>query len=187
MDKNWRKNGLCWGLLVVFLAVLWITMPAASQDRLKTYPGYERYTEISKNVRGSVQSGALAVKWADDGNSFEYNHKGRRWRFDIKTKNAVDIGKAEGTDRPMRKRRAGGPARGRQYTEVLSPDEKTKALYKDRNLWLSDADGKNEFAVTTDGEEKDRTKYGSASWVYGEELGQNTAMWWSPDSKTQHE
>ena len=29
---------------------------------------------------------------------------------------------------------------------------------------------------------KDRIKYGSASWVYGEELGQNTAMWWSPDS-----
>ena len=26
-----------------------------------------------------------------------------------------------------------------------------------------------------------RIKYGTASWVYGEELGQRTAMWWSPD------
>ena len=31
--------------------------------------------------------------------------------------------------------------------------------------------------------EKLRIKNGSASWVYGEELDQNSAMWWSPDSK----
>ena len=35
--------------------------------------------------------------------------------------------------------------------------------------------------MTTDGSEKDRIKYGTASWVYGEELAQTTAMWWSPD------
>ena len=28
-----------------------------------------------------------------------------------------------------------------------------------------------------------RIKYGTASWVYGEELDQITAMWWSPDSR----
>ncbi len=38
-------------------------------------------------------------------------------------------------------------------------------------------------AITTDGSEKDRIKYGTASWVYGEELAQTTAMWWSPDSR----
>ena len=42
-------------------------------------------------------------------------------------------------------------------------------------------DGTGEVQVTTDGSEADRIKYGTASWVYGEELGQNTAMWWSPD------
>ena len=36
--------------------------------------------------------------------------------------------------------------------------------------------------ITTDGSEKERIKYGTASWVYGEELSQTTAMWWSPDS-----
>ena len=30
---------------------------------------------------------------------------------------------------------------------------------------------------------KTRVKYGTASWVYGEELSQRTAMWWSPDGK----
>jgi dipeptidyl-peptidase-4 len=39
------------------------------------------------------------------------------------------------------------------------------------------------LALSTDGSEKDRIKYGTASWVYGEELGQTTAMWWSPDSR----
>jgi dipeptidyl-peptidase-4 len=58
-----------------------------------------------------------------------------------------------------------------------------KAFYKDRNLWLGGADGSNQFAITTDGSEKDRVKYGTASWVYGEELSQRTAMWWSPDSR----
>jgi dipeptidyl-peptidase 4 len=47
---------------------------------------------------------------------------------------------------------------------------------------MSTADGGEERPVTTDGSEKDRIKYGTASWVYGEELNQTTAMWWSPDS-----
>ena len=33
------------------------------------------------------------------------------------------------------------------------------------------------------GVEKVRVKNGSASWVYGEELSQRSAIWWSPDSK----
>src|SRR5205809_473585 len=38
-------------------------------------------------------------------------------------------------------------------------------------------------AVTTDGGTASRVKYGTASWVYGEELSQRTAMWWSPDNR----
>ena len=34
--------------------------------------------------------------------------------------------------------------------------------------------------VTTDGDED--VHFGTASWVYGEELGQKKAMWWTPDS-----
>ena len=37
--------------------------------------------------------------------------------------------------------------------------------------------------ITTDGSAEKRIKYGTASWVYGEELDQITAMWWSPDSR----
>jgi dipeptidyl-peptidase-4 len=75
-----------------------------------------------------------------------------------------------------------GAVRGRQAYCVLSPDEKLKAFYRARNLWVANADGSNERQVTKDGDEKTRIKYGTGSWVYGEELGQTTAIWWSPDS-----
>ncbi len=58
-----------------------------------------------------------------------------------------------------------------------------RAFYKNHNLWLSAADGSHPIALSTDGSERDRVKYGTASWVYGEELEQRTAMWWSPDSR----
>ena len=72
---------------------------------------------------------------------------------------------------------------GGNGTARFSPDKKLKAFHRDRNLWLSDADGKNAFAVTEDGTAKTRVKSGTASWVYGEELDQATAIWWSPDSR----
>lgn len=73
-------------------------------------------------------------------------------------------------------------ARGRQVDCEVSPDGKLKAFYRDRNLWVANFDGTNEKAITTDGSEKTRVKYGTGSWVYGEELSQTTAIWWSPDS-----
>ena len=64
----------------------------------------------------------------------------------------------------------------------MSPDGRLKAYYKDGNVWISGADEHDARAITTDGSVSGRIKYGSASWVYGEELSQRTAMWWSPDS-----
>ncbi|MBM3295156.1 MAG: S9 family peptidase, partial [Candidatus Aminicenantes bacterium] len=167
------------------IAAGWVLIAAgfaAAQDRLKTYPGYEQYQKMSKEMQGAFRSGALQVRWAEDGKTFEYTREGKTYKYDVAKKQAVETGAAAPPQKPEGMRRGGGPARGRQFTEAVSPDKKTKAFYRDRNLWLADADGKNEFAVTTDGNAKDRTKYGTASWVYGEELNQNTAMWWSPDS-----
>jgi dipeptidyl-peptidase-4 len=78
---------------------------------------------------------------------------------------------------------AASAARGRQIDCLVSPDGKLKAFYRGRNLWVANFDGTGEKAVTTDGSEKNRIKNGTGSWVYGEELSQTTAIWWSPDSK----
>ncbi|MEI6668935.1 MAG: DPP IV N-terminal domain-containing protein [Acidobacteriota bacterium] len=156
-----------------------------AQDRLKTMPGYEQYLRMSTEMTGAVKSGALAGTWKD-AKAFEYSRDGRILRFDVATKQSVDLGPAPATADGAGGRggrgQSGAPARGRQVASVESPDKTWKAVYKNRNLYLTDAAGTIDTPVTSDGSEKDRVKYGTASWVYGEELNQTTAMWWSPDS-----
>src|SRR5437870_9047676 len=162
------------------LAILPITSRA--QDRLKTMPGYDQYQKMSKEIPGSVKLGSLMVKWLDGGKAFEYYKDGKTYRYDIATNAATEAGVAPPDAEGGRGgRRRGGPERGRQFASATSPDGKLKAFHRDRNLFVSDASGAGEMAVTTDGDSKTRIKYGTASWVYGEELDQTTAMWWSPN------
>ena len=145
-------------------------------------PGYERYQQVSRDMQGAVKLGSLNVAWKD-AKTFEYPRDGKLYRYDVTTKAATDAGPAPEPSGRGGRGAGGGPARGRQVESAESPDKKLKAIYRDRNLYLVDAAGGGETQITTDGSEKDRIKYGTASWVYGEELGQTTAMWWSPDSK----
>jgi dipeptidyl-peptidase-4 len=170
-------------LLVVF--VLGAAVSGTAQDRLKTYPGYEQYQKMIKDLPGAARLGLVQqVAWKDGGKAVEYAKDGKLWRFDVKTRTVRELGPAPAPARPERfGRPPGAPERGRQYAEAVSPDKTRKAFYRDRNLWLSDADGKNEFPLTTEGNDQNRIKFGIASWVYGEELDQTSAMWWSPDGR----
>ena len=127
-----------------------------AQDRLKTMPGYEQHEKMSGQIASSVKLGALTVTWKD-ANTFEYPHDGKQWRYDVTTRQAKETGEAA-TERTGRGGRGGGggPARGRQFDSAVSPDGKLKAFYKDRNLWISNADGSNDAPITIDGSEKDR-------------------------------
>jgi dipeptidyl-peptidase-4 len=173
------------------------------------YEQYTTMQDQLRNQPAFV-SGALNVTWEPDGRGFTFARGGKLQRFDLATRQAVVTGEAApdtaAGGRGGRGRAGGGGAggggrggarvmpngapnpcpaesveRGRQATCAPALDGSRKAYYKDRNLWISQADGSGEIAVTTQGSEKDRTKYGSGSWVYGEELGQTTAIWWSPD------
>lgn len=177
-----RTTVLILGCLFV-LSLIFLPLSIHSQDRLKTYPNYDRYERLSKEIREAVKSGALRVTWKDNGQALEFARDGKQWRFDLRTRKLTEIGKAAEQPPMPFGRRAGFPERGRQFTQAESPDKKFKAVYKDRNLYLEDQATKAEMAITTDGSEKTRVKYGNASWVYGEELDQITAMWWSPDSR----
>jgi dipeptidyl-peptidase 4 len=84
---------------------------------------------------------------------------------------------------PMQGCPASAIARGRQSFCEQSPDGARKAFVRDRNMWVANADGSGEVRLTSDGSQAGRIKYGLASWVYGEELAQTTAIWWSPDSR----
>jgi dipeptidyl-peptidase-4 len=161
---------------------------AAAQDRLRSMPGYAQYNRMATQLAGALQSGSVTVTWSADGKGFEYVRSGRRYRYDVATRLASEVGDAAGsTGRGSRGGRggAGAPERGRQYTFADSPDKTLRAQHNEstRNLHLIDQQTKVETPITTGGSREKRVKYGTASWVYGEELGQTTAMWWSPDGR----
>jgi len=186
-----RSRRSTWSLLMPAAALSLLPISADAQDRLRSMPAYERYSEMRPHVdsaRHELMSGALIFRefaWAADGASFEYRADGQRLRYDIAALRAEpvqdvqDVQEAPLAATPPVPR----PARGRQYEFALSPDGQTRAFYRDRNVWISDADGRNERQITSGGNEAGRIKYGTASWVYGEELRQVTAMWWSPDGQ----
>ncbi len=144
-------------------------------------PRFDKYSKLLKNLNGSVDLGIRRVSWSADGESVGYTLGGKNTILDIAT-GATKEGTITATDVRGRRRRV-GPQRGRQFDTTYTADGKVKAVSRDRNVYISDADGSNEVAVTTEGSVANRIKYGTGSWVYGEELAQTEAMWFSPDGK----
>src|SRR5262249_34929249 len=149
-----------------------------AQDRLKMMPGYDNYERISREMTNAMPRGSISVTWTNDGTALDYRKDGKPYRYDLVTHTArlrpapVATPRAEEASARRGSRRlthdgTNRVARGRQFPSALSPDDRFKAFYRDRNLWLSAADGKNERAITTDGSDKTRIKYGTANWVYG--------------------
>ena len=176
--------------------LLLLALPVVQgQDRLKLMPGYEQYQKMRRDATNAVKFGSLSVTWKEGGRAFEYQREGKRFRYDVATRQTMELtnpppaGARSATNRSNRSTRSEPrdvlerPDRGRQFTSAMSPDGKWKAFYRDRNVWLSETNQTNALPVTTGGNEKARLKFGTASWVYGEELEQRTALWWSPDSR----
>ncbi|MCP5020482.1 MAG: prolyl oligopeptidase family serine peptidase [bacterium] len=142
-----------------------------------------------------VQGIVSKVKWSKNSSSVSWTNQGERFELDLGSMRRASLGKEKGTEGRMRRRtrRARGPqgastgeyigrpTRGHQYTQVNSPDGQWEAHYRDWNVVLVNKKSKKTVAVTTKGDVD--IHYGTASWVYGEELGQRSAMWWTPDSK----
>jgi dipeptidyl-peptidase-4 len=182
------------GFRLLSMALLSVTTLASAQDRLKTMPGYERFQRITQESSNAVTLGSLTVTWTNNGEAFYYRKDGKRFLYTIGDRKAKEVGTAgperggagnrpQGEGRREGRNRPSGPTRGRQWASATSPNGKYKALYRDRNLWLSDTNGDNETPITTEGSDKSRLKFGTATWTYGEELAQTTAMWWSSNSQ----
>ena len=182
-------------VLPVLLALC--AVPARSvhaQDRLKLMPGYDDYLKVQQQVRavrpslvsGAVRlgsAGAGALKWSADGKGFDYNWNKTAYHFDLASRKLTELGRDSSGP-------ATAPAPGAAPAVptgpcspgplvVASPDGKHQAIARDRNIFLGDAECGRLTPITTDGNEKDRVKYGTVPWVYGEELDQTTAMWWN--------
>ena len=171
------------------LFVLSVTAPvASSQDRLKSMPGYDHYQAMLA-ARAALASGGRGgisgVTWSQEGGAVLFDNAGKRYQYDISSRKTTEaVADAGQVGRGQRGSRAGGePERGRQFETAPAPVGNRRAVYRDRNVWITDSSGANAVQVTADGSVAGRIKYGTASWVYGEELSQRTAMWWSPDGK----
>ena len=176
MNLNHSKKAALLSMLLLFVFAISIS----AQDKLKKMPGYEQFKKMAPKLYSSIKRAPTSVTWAKDGKTFTYVENGMQHTYNVKKKKVVASEKAK---RPQRFRRGNRPARGRQYASALSPDKKLKAFTKNRNMYISNPDGSNVQAITTKGNDENQIKFGIATWVYGEELGQNTAMWWSPNSK----
>lgn len=157
---------------------------AIAQDRLPGMPRYDRYVKLRGEIGGSVKRADASGTWDPDSTAFHFRRDGKE--FSVSTKDgAIKEAPfpAANTTAGTRAGQRRAPERGRQFDTIFTADGALKAFHRDRNVYLSKADGTEEVAITTDGSAAERTKNGVASWVYGEELGVREAMWFSPDSK----
>ncbi len=173
------------------LILVLVAATAHAQDRLKSMPGYEQYQRMAPLIRTAVpgvggfgaRGGGGAILWSPDGKSVSFDNAGKHYRYDVASRTTTAVTETSAQSSGGRGRGTGGamPERGRQFSFAVAPAGNHRAIYKDRNVWIGDSAGTNAVQITTDGSTQSRLKYGTASWVYGEELSQRTAMWWSPD------
>jgi dipeptidyl-peptidase-4 len=143
---------------------------------------------MAPQIQTAMVSGALAATWVDDGRAIEYGRDGRRYRFDVATRRVSEP--AQAPPAPARNGRGrpapDAPERGASSPRVVArwPADGSTGIRICAN-WGADVGlTKHVFKLgVAEGSADARVKYGTASWVYGEELEQRTAMWWSPDSR----
>ena len=73
-----------WVLLILPLSL-------AAQDRLKTMPGYEQAQRVAREGPAAFSGGALRATWADGSKTFEYDKAGKRYRYDVATRQPTEI------------------------------------------------------------------------------------------------
>ncbi len=152
--------------------------------RFDQLPGYPRYKEMSDNARKLQEGGRVyKIRWSRDGTKIGFTLNGQKKQFNVEDGSIID--RVDNlVDKSLRDKVTAQPKveRAKQVTLETSPDKKWRAVYRDYNVVLQPK-SKNASAikVTKDGES--RRRFGTCCWVYGEELEQQTAMWWSPDSR----
>ena len=96
-------------LSLSLLAFIYVDVTTDAQDRLKAMPGYAQFQKVSPQLNGVVRSGAINGTWSADSGSVEYVLDGKRYRFDVATRNATDLGPvAEANGAAGRGGRGGG-------------------------------------------------------------------------------
>ena len=111
----------------------------------------------------NARTGGMA--WSDDGKSLLYPVQGDVFLIRVPDAEIEQLTKT----------------REIEIAPQLSPDGKKVVFRRGWDLYTVDVSSKNETRLTSGGSEALRN--GGLDWVYPEEIGMDTAFWWSPDSK----
>lgn len=161
-----------------------------------TFLSISTFSSAKQTKKPDLNSGKIfRIEWSEDGNYLFYSNCGKDYKLDLNTliisiaeekkyKDKESIkerikrirGKSNKKDPRIK-----NPERGRQYMTEKSPDGNWYAICEDWNVVLEKIATGEKITVTHKGNRKFR--YGTANWVYGEELNVKHGMWWTPDSK----
>jgi len=169
----------------VAVALIATAAPALAQSKLQAMPGYEQWAKMAPQIPAAVKLGSINTEWAPDSKSFEYMLDGKRWRFDLATRKAIEATDAPRVETATTPTPAGTVlARGRgREADATSPDGTLRAISRDYNIWITPTAGGPEKQVTTDGGQAARIRNGVGSYIYLEEFNVSQPVWWSPDGK----
>ncbi len=154
-----------------------LSLALTSQSRLSGMPGAQEYKEAAKAARGLLEVPRLR-QWVDN-THYSFMQGDKRYILDTQS---LSVTEGKTGDKLFPRPWPQNPGRGRQYASVQPPSGRLKAEFVDGNIRITRKDSSPEW-VTRDGSAVNRIKYGTASWVYGEELGQVDAMGFSPDER----
>ena len=93
-------------------------------------PGYEQWAKMAPQIPAAVKLGSINAEWAPDSKSFDYMLDGKRWRFDLTTRKAI-----ESTDAPQAETATAHPptgtvlARGRGREAATPPNARRRQTF----------------------------------------------------------
>ena len=153
-----------------------------SGGKFKDLPNAEKVEELAAILTEIGRGGKIRqLTWTPSTLTF---HRGDNWyTVELSTGVITSSSKPEG-DAPAPDKsklpKDPPPGRAKQRTQVTSPDGTSKAVFWDDSVYLENIET-HLLSLVIEAQKGEEIRYGTADWVYGEELDQSDAMWWSND------
>ena len=150
--------------------------------KFKDLPNAEKVEELAAILTEIGRGGKIRqLTWTPSTLTF---HRGDNWyTVELSTGVITSSSKPEG-DAPAPDKsklpKDPPPGRAKQRTQVTSPDGTSKAVFWDGSVYLENIET-HLLSLVIEAQKGEEIRYGTADWVYGEELDQSDAMWWSND------
>ncbi|MBX3356709.1 MAG: DPP IV N-terminal domain-containing protein [Phycisphaeraceae bacterium] len=178
--------------LVALGVVSSVVSGAVAWERFDDLPRADAVRKAQSAAAGLHRVGRSEVRFAPDGRSVAWR-EGSEWlTLDLPPRGEPSVlevapewpaWSAPSSPFPQVPPPPPAPGRGFQSLSATAPDGRRVALFRAGNVVITGGAG-GDIQVTTEGSPGPRgVRFGNASWVYGEELDQTTAMWWSPDGR----